>query len=120
MKRYDANWDVFTCTSAATYSSGNVKSAGHQRGPVRIFVQGTKWPGVEVTKTLAHINTVKLMHERLGHIAPTTTKAVIRSGIQPDIDITIHDASVQFPTGSCSICAQAKPKKRSFDPQDQV
>lgn len=53
--------------------------------------------------TVARIKQVTLLRAGLGHIAPTTMKAVIRSGIQTCIGTTIHD--VQLLTGSCLICA---------------
>lgn len=89
--------DIFTCPAAATYSSVDLRPASNQSGLDRVFIQGAKWPVVVITKTkltVARMSPAKLLHTRLGHIAPITMKAAIRSGMRTGADTTIHDASM--------------------------
>lgn len=67
-----------------------------------MFISGTKWPVVVVAKsnlTIVNINPAKLLHGRLGHIAPTAMKPVIRSGIATGSETTVHDLAAHVPTG---------------------
>lgn len=63
-------------------------------------VTGTKWPAVVFTKsksTVAEIIPIKLIHARLGRITPTTTKAVIQSGIAMYVDAIVYDIEGKLP-----------------------
>lgn len=122
VKQYDTGSGIFTCPASATYSADNLHPAGHLGGLDNVFVQGRKWPVIVITTTKltgARINQAKLLHARLGHIAPITMNAVIRSSIQTCIGTTIHNVGTQIPSDPCSLCAQAELKRHSFHPQCQ-
>jgi len=42
VKSYEVGSTIFTCPISATYSSGNLRPAGDEGGPDRVFPQGTK------------------------------------------------------------------------------
>lgn len=123
LKGYDPGSQTFTCSSSRIYGTQDLQPAQARCGPNCVFISGTKWPVIVVAKsklTVAKINQANILHARLGRIAPATMKVVIWSGIHTGIDVTIHDIEVQVPTGSCSICAQARLNNPSFHAQDQT
>lgn len=90
------------CPSSRTYTASDLQLAGGQGGQEHDFISGTKWPVIVAAKSkliVTKINPAKLLYAIHGHIAPTTMKAMIRSGMQTGTDTTLHDIIVQLPTG---------------------
>lgn len=59
-----------------------------------MFVNGTPWPVIVVTKfklVVPVINLVKILCARLGHVVPSTMKVVVHAKLHTRISATVHD-----------------------------
>jgi len=123
VKTYPTGSRVFSCPSGTTFDTETLIPVAAEGGPDRVFINGTSWPVIVVTKsklTDPVINPVKLLHARLGHVAPSTLKAAVRTCLHTGITATEQQISMQLPTGSCSVCTQSKHSMPTFHSQDQT
>lgn len=60
------------------------------------------------------LNQVLLLHAHLGHVLPSTIKAVVRTGLCACIPTT--GIAMQLHTGSCSVCTQVKDRNPTLYP----
>lgn len=86
LRKYHLGSKIFTGPTSRIIVTKDLESDGDQGGPDLVFVNGTKWSAVvfgKTKRTAAKLNLTKLLHARLGNIAPTIMKAVIRANDQP-------------------------------------
>lgn len=72
-----------------------------------MFINGTLWNVIVVTKSMLAkpiINPVNLLHAQLGYIVTSTVKTVVQASLHTGTLATKQQASMQFPTDSCSVC----------------
>lgn len=110
------------CPSNTIYGTETLMHAGEDGG-LTVFINDTSRPVIVITKaklTKPVLHPMKLLHARLGHIAPYYMKDVVRIGLHTAIAATEQQVSIYLPTGSFPMYTQAKLTRYMFHAHDQT
>lgn len=102
---YHAGSKIIACPSDRTYNTEPLTLFGDEGGPDRVFINDTSWYVIVVTmsKLTVHvIDPVKLLHARLGRIAPSTRKVVVHTELQSGSNVTEQHIYIQRYMGPCA------------------